>query len=78
MTRWQDPFRHLVKTDCIFSSKLLFRNPKKFPAIRWRVKRHTKWHLGVNFHDPDSTSQQDRLHFQFYSLVYKRESFCRK
>lgn len=49
-----------------------------FPAICWHVKRHTKWHLGVNFHDPDSTSQQDRLHFQFYSSVYKRESFCRK
>lgn len=62
----------------LFFSKLLFRNLKTFPAIYWHVKRHTKWHLRVNFHDPDSTSQQDRLHFQFYSLVYKRGSFCRK
>lgn len=62
----------------VFFTKLLFSNPKMCFAICWHVKRHTKWHLGVNFHDPDSTSQQDRLHFQFYSLVYKRESFCRK
>lgn len=62
----------------VFFTKLLFSNPKMFFAICWHVKRHTKWHWGVNIHDPDSTSQQDRLHFQFYSLVYKRESFCRK